>query len=85
MPLEEFVVQFKLKQGGTSGSLQKSLLFVFNSSKGDNGFVNISLQKNIFVVVVLEFDDSCYVDVKQYRFDLRDNQCGQRCNCIMQY
>ena len=42
-------------------------------------------RKNIFVVVVLEFDDSCYVDVKQYRFYFRDNQCGQRCNGIMQY
>ena len=39
MPLREFVVQFK-----TMKNLRftlKTLLFVFNSSKGDNGFENI--------------------------------------------
>ena len=39
MPLQEFVVQFKQRR--ISGSLLKTLLFVFNSSKGDNGFENI--------------------------------------------
>ena len=34
-------LQFSSKQGRTSGSLYKTLLFVFNSSKGYNGFENI--------------------------------------------
>ena len=27
----------------------------------------MTLKKTFFAVVVLEFDDSCYADVKQYR------------------
>ena len=40
MPLQEFVVQFKTRKN-LRVTLKKTLLFVFNSSKGDNGFENI--------------------------------------------
>ena len=39
MPLEEIVVQFKTRKN--LRLTLKTLLFVFNSSKGDNGFENI--------------------------------------------
>ena len=39
MPLREFVVQFKTRRN--LRLTIKMLLFVFNSSKGDNGFENI--------------------------------------------
>ena len=65
MPLQEFVVQFKTRK---MLRFHFTTLFVFRSSKGDNGFENISkrhCRKVFFVVVVLKFDDSCYVDAKQ--------------------
>ena len=40
MPLQEFVVQFKTRKN-LRVTLKKTFLFVFNSSKGDNGFENI--------------------------------------------
>ena len=62
MPLREFVVQFKTRKN--LRLTIKTLLFVLNSSKGDN-------VENLFCsCVVLEFDDSCYlhVDAKLYCF-----------------
>ena len=41
MPLQEFVVQFKTRNLKNLWLTLKTLLFVFNSSKGDNGFQNI--------------------------------------------
>ena len=40
MPLREFVVQVKTRKN-LPLTIKKTLLFVFKSSKGDNGFENI--------------------------------------------
>ena len=55
MALQEFVIQFKTRKN-LRLTLQNARLF-------------LALQKvkTFFAVVVLEFDDSCYVDAKQYR------------------
>ena len=66
MPPQEFVVQFKTRKN--LPLTLKTLLFVFNSWKGDDGFENIlkwHCRKPFLQLLFL--DDSCYVDAKQYR------------------
>ena len=70
MPLQEFVGSVQNKEEPPAHFKKRFCLFLTLQKVTMNGFENIlkwHCRKPFLHVVVLEFDDSCYVDAKQYR------------------